>query len=191
MGWYYFFRELTGLMNEKTKYLNLSDGGHIENLGLYELLRRRCKFVIAIDGEADPHRSFGGLLKLTQLAAIDLGVCLEPDLSDLRMDRDGNGRAHFGLSRIRYPDGQYGLLLYIKSSLTGNESEFLKKYRAENPTFPHQSTAQQLFSETQFEAYRSLGEHIATDLFRSDLVGNWENTLFVSDFFNRLATNLL
>src|SRR5262249_26889950 len=71
IGWYYFFRELTGLMNEKTAYLNVSDGGHIENLGIYELLRRRCKFIIAIDGEADPKRSFGGLLTLTQFAAID------------------------------------------------------------------------------------------------------------------------
>jgi hypothetical protein len=191
VGWYYFLRELTGKMNEKTHYINLSDGGHIENLGIYELLRRRCKFVIAIDGEADPARSFGGLLKLTQLVKIDLGVRIEPDLSDLRMERDGCGRAHFGLSRLDYPDGSHGLLLYIKSSLTGNEPEFLKKYHTENPDFPHQSTANQLFSETQFEAYRALGEHIAEDLFRSDLVDKWENSLPVRQWFERLAERLL
>lgn len=144
-------------MSEKTRYLNLSDGGHIENLGTYELLRRRCKFVVAIDGEADPKRSFGGLLTLTQFAKIDLGVNIEPDLTDLRLERDPNSRAHFALSRIDYPNGKHGLLLYIKSSLTGNEPEFLKKYHADNPDFPHQSTIQQLFSETQFEAYRALG----------------------------------
>jgi hypothetical protein len=191
LGWLYFVRELTGMMSEKTRYLNLSDGGHIENLGIYELLRRRCKFIIAIDGEADPTRSFGGLLTLTQLATIDLGVTIEPDLADLRIDRDGYGRAHFGLSRIDYPDGNHGLLLYIKSSLTGNESEFLKKYQAEHPDFPHQSTAQQLFSETQFEAYRSLGEHIARDLFRSDLVGEWQTTMPVRQWFESLAKHLL
>ena len=191
MGWYYFFLELTGLMSEKTRYLNLSDGGHIENLGIYELLRRRCKFIIAIDGEADPRRSFGGLLTLTQLAKIDLGVTIEPDLADLRMDRDGNGLANFGLSRVDYPDGDHGLLLYIKSSLTGNESEFLKKYHTEHPDFPHQSTAEQLFSETQFEAYRALGEHIGEDLFRSDLVGEWETALPVRLWFSRLASQLL
>lgn len=191
VAWYYFFLELTGWMSEKTPSLNLSDGGHIENLGIYELLRRRCKFVIAIDGESDPNRSFGGLLTLTQLAKIDLGVTIEPDLTDLRTDSMGHGRAHFGLSRVEYPDGQYGLLLYIKSSLTGNESEFLKKYRAENPAFPHQSTAQQLFSETQFEAYRALGEHIAQDLFRSDLVGRWKTSLPVREWFRRLSANLL
>lgn len=191
VAWYYFFLELSGGMSEKTAYLNLSDGGHIENLGIYELLRRRCKFVIAIDGEADPSRSFGGLLKLTQLAKIDLGVTIEPDLTDLRSDTEGLGRSHFGLSRIEYPDGKYGLLLYIKSSLTGNESEFLKKYRAENPAFPQQSTAQQLFNETQFEAYRALGEHIAQDLFRSDLVDRWQPTLRVHEWFRRLSAHLL
>lgn len=191
VAWYYFFLELFGGMSEKTSYLNLSDGGHIENLGIYELLRRRCKFVIAVDGEADHVRSFGGLLTLTQLAKIDLGVTIEPDLTDLRTDSEGLGRSHFGLSRIDYPDGTHGLLLYIKSSLTGNESEFLKKYRAENPDFPHQSTAQQLFSETQFEAYRALGEHIAQDLFRSDLVDNWQSTLSVHEWFKRLAAQLL
>jgi hypothetical protein len=191
LGWYYFLRELTGLMSEKTAFLNVSDGGHIENLGIYELLRRRCKFIVAVDGEADPKRSFNGLLTLTQLAEIDLGVRIEPDLSDLRIDPHGHGRAHFGLSKIVYPDASLGLLLYIKSSLTGNESEFLKKYRDEHPDFPHQSTAQQLFGETQFEAYRALGEHVANDLFRSDLVQDWQQAPSVLGWFQSLATHLL
>lgn len=187
-----FLRELTGWMKVKHRYLNVSDGGHIENLGIYELLRRRCKFIIAVDGEADARRTFGGLLTVTQFASIDLGVRIEPDLADLRMDATGNGRAHFGISRIEYPGGDCGLLLYIKSSLTGNESEFLKKYHAENPDFPHQSTANQLYTETQFEAYRALGEHIADDLFRTDLIGEgWNAGLSVRDWFQRLAASLL
>src|SRR5205807_2489956 len=90
-------------MTEKSRYLNGSDGGHIENLGIYELLRRRCKFIIAVDGEADPKRTFGGLLKMTQYARIDLGVKIDPDLGDLRLDAAGNGRAHFGLAHVEYP----------------------------------------------------------------------------------------
>ena len=190
MAWYYFFLELLGRMSETNTDINVSDGGHIENLGVYELLRRRCKFVIAIDGEADPNRSFNGLLKLTQLAKIDLGVTIEPDLTDLQTDLQGLGRSHFALFQIKYAEKQYGFLLYIKSSLTGNESEFLKKYRLENPTFPHQTTAQQLFSETQFEAYRALGEHIARDLFRKDLVDEWHGTLTVRDWLQQLSTRL-
>ena len=198
-GWLYFFRELTGLMmNENSNYLNLSDGGHVENLAVYELLRRRCKFIIAIDGEADPERTFGGLLTLVRLVNIDLGVTIEPDLEELRKDESGNSRSHFLLCKIDYGQGRQGFLLYIKSSMTGNETEFLQKYRAEHPTFPHESTADQLFDEAQFEAYRALGEHVGADLFRPELVDPirpGEKPLpdqpTVRDWFQGLASSLL
>jgi hypothetical protein len=195
----YFFKELTGLlMNEKSNYLNLSDGGHVENLALYELLRRRCKFIIAIDGEADPERSFGGLLTLVRLVNIDLGVTIEPDLEELRKDESGNSRSHFLLCKIDYGQGRQGFLLYIKSSMTGNETEFLQKYRTEHPTFPHESTADQLFDEAQFEAYRALGEHVGADLFLPELVNPirpGEKPLppqpTVREWFQGLASSLL
>src|ERR1039457_2578992 len=92
VGWYYFLRELTRQMTDDQDYANVSDGGHIENLGIYELLRRRCRFIIAVDGEADPKRTFGGLLTLTRMAKIDMGVDISPDLSDLKTDEHGIGR---------------------------------------------------------------------------------------------------
>ena len=188
----YFFRELSGRIDEHAQFLNLSDGGHNENLGIYELLKRKCKFIIAIDGEADPTLSFGGLIRLVQLAHVDLGIKIAPDLSDLRRNADGNGMAHFSMARIDYPgENQHGFLLYIKSSLTGNESEFLKLFRAEHPDFPHQSTTQQLFSEMQFEAYRALGEHIGQDLFRRDLIQIWDPSSDASVWFKRLSEHLL
>jgi hypothetical protein len=191
-GPWYFFKELSGRIDEHARFLNLSDGGHIENLGIYELLKRRCKFIVAIDGEADPTLSFGGLIRLVQLAQVDMGIRIEPDLADLRRNTDGHGMAHFSMARIDYPgENQHGFLLYIKSSLTGNESEFLKLFRTENPDFPHQSTAQQLFGEMQFEAYRALGEHIGQDLFRHDLVGKWNIESDAATWFKRLSVHLL
>jgi hypothetical protein len=59
-----------------------------------------------------------------------------------------------------------GTLIYIKSSLTGNEPEDVLNYAAQNPTFPHQSTADQWFNESQFEAYRRLGSHVVEEIFR-------------------------
>src|SRR5206468_3742579 len=50
-----------------------------------------------------------------------------------------------------------GILLYLKPTIMGNEPVELKHYAEANPTFPHQSTADQLFDEKQFEAYRELG----------------------------------
>ena len=176
-GGLYFTRELTGLMHESLPFVNVSDGGHIENMGLYELLRRRCRYIVLIDGEADPQHSFGGLLNSIRMAKIDLGVRIEPDLSDLRLGVEPFKRAHFAMARIDYSDeedGQpiHGLLLVIKLALTGNESELLMQFRQLNPAFPHQSTAQQLFSEAQFEAYRALGEHAAEAAFDPLLAGS-------------------
>ncbi|OHV94345.1 hypothetical protein AKG95_27795 [Janthinobacterium lividum] len=173
----YFARELSGMMNEEAAFLNLSDGGHLENLGLYELLRRRCRYIIVIDGEADIEHQFTGLLNAIQMAKIDLGVKVEPDLSDLRTGDDRFKRAHFAMARIDYGIQQngiavQGLLLVIKLAMTGNEPELLMKYQNENLTFPHQSTAQQIFSEAQFEAYRLLGEHAAEAAFDPLLAGN-------------------
>jgi hypothetical protein len=78
-------------------------------------------------------------------------------------------RSITGKGAIRRAE-EKGFLLYIKSSMTGNETAFLQKYRAEHPTFPHESTADQLFDEAQFEAYRALGEHVGEELFRPELV---------------------
>jgi hypothetical protein len=190
----YFLSELFGFLNESRKYLNVSDGGHIENLGLYELLRRKCKFVVAIDGEADPNMQFGGLITLIRFAEIDLGINIEIDLGDLNKTASGFSRAHFALGKIHYPqaDGekpQTGFLLYIKSSLTGNESQPIQEYRLKNPTFPHETTADQFFNEAQFEAYRALGYHMAGDLFSREIFSNG-GPAGIDDMFRGLADSL-
>lgn len=193
-GGLYFTRELTGCMHEGLPFVNVSDGGHIENMGLYELLRRRCRYIVLIDGEADPHHSFGGLLNSIRMAKIDLGVHIEPDLSDLRHGIEPFKRAHFAMARIDYGDDQdgqpiHGLLLVIKLALTGNEPELLMQFQQLNPAFPHQSTAQQLFSEAQFEAYRALGEHAAEAAFDPMLAG--ENPKGAIDWLLQLEKRLL
>lgn len=185
----YFLRELTGRMTEHTACVNVSDGGHIENLGVYELLRRRCRTIIAIDGECDPLHHFDGLLKLVSMAWIDLGVRIEPDLRDLRPDVSGLCNAHFIVTRIAYPGEQEGWLLYVKLSMTGNESEYLKEFRRAHPNFPHDSTAQQLFGEAQWEAYRALGEHVGRDLFSPSILDG-PTPPSATQWVNRLAERL-
>lgn len=184
------WRELTGKLDENNDFVNLSDGGHIENLGIYELLRRRAKFIIAIDGEADPTMQFGSLMQLIRYAQIDLDVCIHIDLDDLRKNAAGYSKAHFTLGEIDYGPGQTGFLLYLKSSLTGNERDYVLDYQRKSPSFPHESTADQFFSEAQFEAYRALGEHMAGDLFQQELVGE-EKTPTLEEWFSGLVRNLL
>ena len=91
-------------MSEKEAWINLSDGGHIENMGVYELLRRRCKFIISIDGEADPQSTFQGHLTLVRHAQIDFGIRIEPDLTDLRPDLTSKySQSHAMMCRVHYP----------------------------------------------------------------------------------------
>jgi hypothetical protein len=175
---HHLFAEMFGWANEYGRFLNLSDGGHIENLGVYELLRRRCKFIVAVDGEQDPQMTFHALTTLQRLAHIDLGVKIDINLDDLRLDKGGVTRSHFSFCRIAYPHGTrdgtplYGYLLYVKLSLTGNEGEFIRRFRLDDPSFPHDPTADQFFTEAQFEAYRSLGEHVGDKLFLPAIVGD-------------------
>ena len=157
----YLWKEALGAVDEKGGFVNVSDGGHLENLGVYELLRRHCKLIIAVDGEADPDLSFGSLVRLIRYARIDMGIEIEIDLTELRLGKDNLSRKHWVLATIDYGEQQKGRLLYIKSSITGDESDDIRDYRSRNPVFPHESTADQFFSEDQFEAYRSLGFHIA------------------------------
>src|SRR5262249_41418926 len=65
---FYFLAEMFGKLNERRKSVYLTDGGHIENLGIYELLRRRCRIIIAVDAEADSELAFGSFNTLVRYA---------------------------------------------------------------------------------------------------------------------------
>jgi hypothetical protein len=170
-------QELLATADENSTYVHISDGGHIENLGVYELLRRRCRFIVAVDGEHDEKMTFHGLTNLQRLAYIDFGITIEVNLEDLRLGNEGLSRSHFRFCRIRYPLGQLdqqeeiGYLVYLKLSLTGNEGEFIRRFKLDEPAFPHHSTANQFFTEVQFEAYRALGEHVGDKMFLQAITG--------------------
>jgi hypothetical protein len=196
-GFSCLIREMFGIfMSEKQDWINLSDGGHIENMGIYELLRRRCKFIISVDGEADPESTFHGHLTLIRHAQIDFGIRIEPDLTDLRPDLTTRfSQSHTIMCRVLYPaigdqPAGVGLLLYLKLSVTGNELETIRRYRLLQPDFPHQTTLDQFFDEEQFEAYRQLGVHVAEGLFAPALLHGAEPAT-VRKWFEALAQNLL
>ena len=173
IGSWFFAVETAGLLNEKRLNVYLTDGGHIENLGIYELLRRRCKVIIAVDADADPNMTFPSLVNLEVMARIDLGVRIELPWQTLQSGTlgvtstalygpDGPPGAHgphAAIGIIRYNDDERGVLIYIKSSLSGDENDYVLDYKRRNVAFPHETTIDQFFSEEQFEAYRCLGFH--------------------------------
>jgi hypothetical protein len=185
----YFAKELLGQLREDSGTIYLTDGGHLENLSLYELLRRRCHLIIAVDAEADPDMSFRSLVTLERYARIDFGIRIDLPWATVRdFDREASAKIlksgglpfskaphgpHCALGTIHYPrkvgekdrNKNKGVLLYIKASCTGDESDYVIDYKRRNPTFPHESTMDQLFTEEQFEAYRALGFHAVNSAF--------------------------
>lgn len=151
--------EMVGAVSSKGDFVNVSDGGHVENLGVYALIQRQCRLIIASDAEADGGYDLPALTNLIRMIRIDMGLFLTFDADEIKALKEG--KRHWLVGRIYYSDERQGLLLYLKASMTGDEDPTVLAYRQEYPAFPHESTADQFFSEQQFEAYRWLGYHVA------------------------------
>lgn len=162
--------EAFGFTDDQKRYVYLSDGGHFENLGLYEMVQRRCHVIIVSDAGCDRQSGFSDLGNAIRKIRIDLGIEIELDVNSLRR-KDGTDHSlwHHGIGTIRYdivdPGAPQGLLIYLKPSLTGNEPADVLEYASYHPDFPHESTADQFFDESQFESYRKLGAHIVHEVF--------------------------
>ena len=166
--WYvYLLREMLGSgLNEQQDHLHLSDGGHFENLGLYELIRRRCKYIIVSDVGADPDYAFQSLAKVIEMARVDFGTRINLRVKSLQpQGKHRFSAASFVLGTVDYPEpGSHGKIVYVKPVVTSDMPEDIHGYRRNCPIFPNESTANQFFDESQFEAYRELGFQIGRQL---------------------------
>jgi len=175
------FTEMFSWITEVSPKVLLTDGGHIENLGIYSLLKRRCNVIIAIDAISDPAMGFHALLCLERYARIDLGVVIDlpwrairdcnlaVDKDFAKADEDGSAISsspgpHCAVGEIQYGPNETGILLYVKASLSGDESDYILDYKRRYRAFPHETTGDQFFGEEQLEAYRALGFHIMKGL---------------------------
>jgi hypothetical protein len=161
--------ELLGGRGANQDWLHLSDGGHFENLGTYELLRRGCSKIIAIDSSADPDRTFEDLANLIRLARDELNISIDR-FTEMRIgDREQSQGAYATLFSINYPDGPPGRLLYIKPCYYSDTAipvpVEIQSYAKKVSAFPHEPTVDQFFSVEQFDAYRRLGHHQIKTIF--------------------------
>lgn len=81
--------EAFGRLTRRNRYVYLSDGGHFDNLGLYEMVRRRCQLIVVSDASADPMFAYDALADAIRRIRLDEGV--EITLYDLL---EQIGRAH-------------------------------------------------------------------------------------------------
>jgi hypothetical protein len=167
---WYMLMEILGMADARRRLIHLSDGGHTgDNLAIVPLLQRRCGLIVVVDAECDPSYGFGSLMNALHYAEVDMRIRVEIDLTPLVPDEKGQTRAHFVRGTIHYPKNPSckacrGVLLLCKSSVTARDAEFLRQFQKKHPAFPQESTADQFFSEAQFEAYRSMGAAMAQDL---------------------------
>jgi hypothetical protein len=167
--------ELTGGSTDRSKWIYLSDGGHFENLGLYEMVLRRCHYIVVSDAGADPKFSFDDLGNAIRKIRTDLGVPIDLTEKMFMQPRAEDGK--FGEGRfvarasIRYSavdeNGEDGTLIYIKAGIYENDTYLPRdvyNYAQESRLFPHEPTSDQFFSESQFESYRALGRHALNDI---------------------------
>lgn len=172
-SWLYLIWELFAQTKHDSNYVYLSDGGHFENLGIYELVRRRCRLIVAIDAGQDSKFTFEDLGNAIRKCYTDFGVRIKVPYMEEDVGLNPSTKMsnkHFTIGEILYKDRygetvENGILVYIKSSFTGDEPADLKSHKKQNSEFPHDSTVDQCFDETQFESYRNLGYHIAESVF--------------------------
>jgi len=175
----YLFDEFTAKFHGLARrWQYLTDGGHFENLGLYELLRpeRRLQFAIAVDAGADPDYQFGDLANLIRLVRIDFRVEVEvlretfpPALArvfgtpeDFRSAGQGAAPGPVTqcavLLKVDYPDrADCAWVVLIKPRVLSDAAADVREYALTHPSFPQQSTGDQFFDEAQWESYRKLG----------------------------------
>lgn len=170
-----------GLKEDKL-VVELTDGGHFDNLALYEMIRRRLKTIIICDGGADPKFTFDDLANAIERVRVDFatkivfddpeyGLCwVQPGSAEKACNADqfATAKRGFAVASIYYADGSKGILIYVKATITHGLSTDIYSYKSANPTFPHQATLDQFFDEVQVEAYRELGYYLGWQMLEAN-----------------------
>ncbi|MEA3076535.1 MAG: hypothetical protein QOF60_1443 [Actinomycetota bacterium] len=181
--WVWFLRELTNRYRFDRRYVYVSDGGHWDNLGLVELLRRGCTEIYCISGAGDGAVSFGTIGEAIALAREELGVemgTLDPSplrsatkaatpapQRELRRNGAKDAPAVFAAASYvsttftytRLPGQPTGTIYYVEADLTADMPFDVHTFAESATVFPDDSTGDQVFDHRQFESYRALGYH--------------------------------
>jgi hypothetical protein len=163
-------------LHERAQFLELTDGGHFDNTGVYELVRRRTQLIIVSEAGQDPDFSMDDLANVIEKVRVDFSVFIEfndpaTDIGGLRpqtAERRGQCKRGFAIGRVRYPRGRPtspefddGLIVYLQAVPIAAMPTDVDSYWRRNLEFPNDTTADQFFDEDNLEAYRELGYAIA------------------------------
>jgi hypothetical protein len=169
----YLFKEILGWYNDSDRFVFVADGGHWDNLGLVELLRRRCATIICIDASGDDIGRFSSLHQAIELAGLELPeIVASFDLDGLHglVGVDGAlPSCSVTAVQVQYTaprrdsttgaaePGTTGTIFYAKAQLAADLDVALRRYAKVDPTFPNYSTARLFLRDDQFKSLVALG----------------------------------
>jgi hypothetical protein len=191
-------QEALGMTDDQADYVYLSDGGHFENFGLYEMVLRRCRLIVIGDATSDAEYAFESLGQSLRKIRIDFGIPIEfTKFSITKPSRDGKG-VYAAIGTIKYhcidgKDTADGTVILIKPTLVGSETRDVLNYASQSGSFPQEFIGDQWFSESQFESYRALGSHIVDSLCKEPVPNakiEDRNILTLDAFKKRVEENL-
>jgi hypothetical protein len=154
-GAWYVLKEGLGLANTRGRYIYVSDGGHWENLGLIELLRRRCTHLVVVDASGDP--GLGDISRALAMARAELGVEIRLDPRVTLQDENKIAQSPIAVGTVHYPDHDQADIYYTRSVLWGDAPSDLHLFASRDGKFPNHPTTNQFLSAELFDAYRALG----------------------------------
>ena len=177
-GAYRLLREAIGNPSLYERRIYVTDGGHYDNLGLVEALRRRPAQVIVIDASNDPEDRFNTLGEAIATARMDHGISITIDPTPMvRGDKDCADRAWvYGVATHPLRDDEEEPakteIFFLKALLAEEPGWEVETYAAEHADFPRRSTGDQFYSEWDFEAYRALGHTLASAMVENHRVAD-------------------
>jgi hypothetical protein len=174
---WYLAKEAIGLHRVDDPWIYVTDGGHYENLGLVELLRRGCREIYCFDGSGDSTTTFGTLAEAMRLARAELGVEIDFNpVEALKADEHGISKLGVWAGTVRYRENTssssnettspWGWLVVAKLEVPKDAPFDIVDLARTLPSFPSTSTGDQLYTDQKFEAYRALGEYLGEEAAR-------------------------
>lgn len=160
----HMFKELLGWYDTDEEVLYVTDGGHWENLGLVELIRRdvpSCGYVICLDASNDGEGTFNTLREAIKLARLECDVRIElpDDEWEAIAPAAGPPSRNFAWGTITRPSGETAKLLYVKAAVAESTPLDLQRFKSEDPKFPNYATSDQFLSDREFTSLAKLGYH--------------------------------
>jgi hypothetical protein len=159
----YLFKEFIGLHDPSDLYVYLTDGGHWENTGLVELLRKGdFREIVCLDADPGPGDAVKSISDAIDLAALECGATVDLNLDPLRANPESSHAPEYAKRSVNVgffevQNGGIGVLWYAKPGLTTEMPTALLAHRETHPDFPRTPTLDQFFDTSTFVAYRNLG----------------------------------